>query len=322
MSHLRLFQMPLISFLKPFLYAFPPMFVYEIWLPEERRTICPRKLKCQSTWMSRLMAAVKMAFGLVGDYEMRKLKLTRDKCSVICPSGPQEAAIRPEMWVELFCATRREYWTVLFSNFTCVSVPTAEENTKTSRFKEYPTRTCSSRFRVVTGTHARVKKWLLQLLRTYFSTLVNVTNRQYGSYSRYLGRYSSSMFYIKNATCRRFCFRLEITWNWESCLGSEVLTAVVMKCSTFWVINVCSPLKFKLRFGSILPASCWFLAWIILRSWRWRRHVTSKGRLDFSGLHCFLSQNKQLFMFSINLLTVPNELMWLLGAELAGHTFA
>jgi hypothetical protein len=172
-------------------------------------------------------------------------------------------------------------WTVVLSNFSCVSVPLAEENNNTNQLKEDVIRTCSSGFGVVTGTHARDKKWLLQLLRTYFSTLVNITNRLYGSHSRYLGRYPLLFF-----TLRTQCFggsvsveRLHgIENHGINSLGSKVLTAMVMKCSTFWVINVCGPLKVKIPFGSILPASCWFLACIILRSWRWKTHVTSKGR--------------------------------------------
>jgi hypothetical protein len=41
--------------------------------------------------------------------------------------------------------------------------------------------------------------------------------------------------------------------------GSEVLTAVLMKSSIFWdVTPPCSPLNGS----SLLPASCWFLAWL------------------------------------------------------------
>jgi hypothetical protein len=31
--------------------------------------------------------------------------------------------------------------------------------------------------------------------------------------------------------------------------------------------------------------SRWFLAWLILRHWRWRRHVPPKYRLAFKGIH-------------------------------------
>jgi hypothetical protein len=37
--------------------------------------------------------------------------------------------------------------------------------------------------------------------------------------------------------------------------------------------------------------SRWFLAWLILRPWRWRWHVPSKRLLTFNRLHGFLSKN-------------------------------
>jgi hypothetical protein len=46
----------------------------------------------------------------------------------------------------------------------------------------------------------------------------------------------------------------------------------------------------------LLPASCWFLAWLILLPWRWRRHVPQKRRLTFSGLHCIITEKIKLFI--------------------------
>jgi hypothetical protein len=43
------------------------------------------------------------------------------------------------------------------------------------------------------------------------------------------------------------------------------------------------------------PLSRWFLARLILRPWRWRRHVPQKRRLTFKGLHGVISQNIELF---------------------------
>jgi hypothetical protein len=45
-----------------------------------------------------------------------------------------------------------------------------------------------------------------------------------------------------------------------------------------------------------LPASRWFLAWRILRSWRWGRHVSSKRPLTFNGLHGVVSQKIEFFI--------------------------
>jgi hypothetical protein len=44
------------------------------------------------------------------------------------------------------------------------------------------------------------------------------------------------------------------------------------------------------------PASCWFLACLILLSWRWRRRVPQKHRLTFNELHSVISQKIQLFI--------------------------
>jgi hypothetical protein len=45
---------------------------------------------------------------------------------------------------------------------------------------------------------------------------------------------------------------------------------------------------------SLLPASCWFLAWLIFWPWRWRRHVHPKRRLIFNGLHGITFQKTEL----------------------------
>jgi hypothetical protein len=39
------------------------------------------------------------------------------------------------------------------------------------------------------------------------------------------------------------------------------------------------------QWGLLLPSSCWFLAWLILRIWRWRRNVPPKHWLTFIRLH-------------------------------------
>jgi hypothetical protein len=39
----------------------------------------------------------------------------------------------------------------------------------------------------------------------------------------------------------------------------------------------------------LLSASRWFLVWLVLRPWGWRRHVPPKRRLAFNGLHGVIS---------------------------------
>jgi hypothetical protein len=43
--------------------------------------------------------------------------------------------------------------------------------------------------------------------------------------------------------------------------------------------------------------SQWFLAWLILRPRRWRRHVPPKHHLTFNELHDVKSQTTELFTF-------------------------
>jgi hypothetical protein len=86
-------------------------------------------------------------------------------------------------------------------------------------------------------------------------------------------------------------------------VGFEVLIAMVTKSSIFLHKTPCSPLKFNRRLGgtcrlhlhSLLPASRWFLALLILGSWRRKRHVFPKRRLTFNGLHGVTCQKIELF---------------------------
>jgi hypothetical protein len=42
----------------------------------------------------------------------------------------------------------------------------------------------------------------------------------------------------------------------------------------------------------------WFLAWLILKSWRWIRHIPPKRRLIFIGQHGVISQKIKLLEIS------------------------
>jgi hypothetical protein len=86
--------------------------------------------------------------------------------------------------------------------------------------------------------------------------------------------------------------------------------SVSMKSSIFWDITTCSPLKVNRRLGGtsrlhlqsrkISSSACnlfsrWFLAWLILWTWRGRRHIPLKRRLTFNGLHGVISRNTELY---------------------------
>jgi hypothetical protein len=88
-------------------------------------------------------------------------------------------------------------------------------------------------------------------------------------------------------------------------VGFEVLTAVVMKSSIFWNIMSYSPLKVNRRFlrtcrlhfqgRNMEQVASRALAWLILRPWRWRRHVPPKCPLTFSRLHDVMYQKIEFF---------------------------
>jgi hypothetical protein len=89
--------------------------------------------------------------------------------------------------------------------------------------------------------------------------------------------------------CRWLCscrMTFEI-WTWVAqarwqygevwVVGSEVLTAMVMKRSIFWDITLCSPLK---------------VGWHFKGMWRW--HVSPKHRLTCNGLRSVISRKIKL----------------------------
>jgi hypothetical protein len=55
----------------------------------------------------------------------------------------------------------------------------------------------------------------------------------------------------------------------------------------------CSPLKFNRRCDML---SRWFLPWLSLWPWRWRRHVPPKCQLTFDRLHGDISQKIERFI--------------------------
>jgi hypothetical protein len=118
---------------------------------------------------------------------------------------------------------------------------------------------------------------------------------------------------IKNRWLYCFTERNEIDkgnkgWRYRINIGSEVLTAVVMKSYVFWDITPCIMLKGNRQFKGtcrlhfqgwrisqarnqqLLPASWWFLAWLIILPWSRKWHVPPRRRLAFNGLHGVVPQ--------------------------------
>jgi hypothetical protein len=56
------------------------------------------------------------------------------------------------------------------------------------------------------------------------------------------------------------------------------------------------------RFGGtcLLPAWRWFLAWLIIWLWRWRRHISPKRRLSFNGIHSVISKKIEVYKLFVN----------------------
>jgi hypothetical protein len=50
-----------------------------------------------------------------------------------------------------------------------------------------------------------------------------------------------------------------------------------------------------------LPASFWFLAWLILRPWRRKWHVPLKHWLTFNGLHDLIFHKKEILKLFITI---------------------
>jgi hypothetical protein len=76
---------------------------------------------------------------------------------------------------------------------------------------------------------------------------------------------------------------------------------VKLRSTIFWDITSYSALKDNRRFEGTYSTAChllsrWFLARLILRSWRWRRYVPQKRRLTFNGLHGVIAQKTVLFI--------------------------
>jgi hypothetical protein len=66
--------------------------------------------------------------------------------------------------------------------------------------------------------------------------------------------------------------------TFELFVGFEVLTRSPLPC--------------------LLPASPWFLAWLIFRRWRWMRHVSPKCCLDFNEINGVISPKNRTLRVS------------------------
>jgi hypothetical protein len=82
----------------------------------------------------------------------------------------------------------------------------------------------------------------------------------------------------------KYCLYLQvrrINWDckkadkhWLFCVDPDVLIAVTLKSTVFRVSMTCSwERSYPAEAGSKLSCFSWFLAWLTIQPWRWRRHV-------------------------------------------------
>jgi hypothetical protein len=106
----------------------------------------------------------------------------------------------------------------------------------------------------------------------------------------------------------------------------------VLKSIIFWDIIPRSSLKVNWRFEGIMPPSwgwknkrskkrtwsrkhcstpsCSFLVRLIFRTWKWRRYVSPKRRLTFSGLHSVISHNIVTLITTAVRTWNPTHMFW------------
>jgi hypothetical protein len=98
--------------------------------------------------------------------------------------------------------------------------------------------------------------------------------------------------------CKICFYERNIRTDW----GNFLFTVSFNEESYLLDITLCGPLRSTQMFRRNVsppssgsnnkprPTSSWFLAWLILPSRRWRRHVPPEIRLTFNGLHGVISQ--------------------------------
>jgi hypothetical protein len=110
-------------------------------------------------------------------------------------------------------------------------------------------------------------------------------------------------FNVEYQNSRSFDF--SPTYSTMKCCRKIVRTSD-LKSSAFFLCNVMQYSPFKINrvqqetrvkqvSRNLKFSSCWFLAWLILRPWRCRRHV-QKRRLTFKALHVVISRNREPFI--------------------------
>jgi hypothetical protein len=71
--------------------------------------------------------------------------------------------------------------------------------------------------------------------------------------------------------------------------SSDLLFYLPIYLSPFYFLHIHSSV-------SLMPDSCWFLIWLTLQPWSWRRYVPLKCQLTFTRLQGVISHKTELFI--------------------------
>jgi hypothetical protein len=103
-----------------------------------------------------------------------------------------------------------------------------------------------------------------------------------------------------------FHFKIYAIQPWYCCAVFEVLTAIVMKCSVFWDITPCSPLKVNWRFGEACHLHIqdrsrgiyWHAGFLLSLFFtpKMEEICSPKRRLTCNGPHGVISQMTEFFI--------------------------
>jgi hypothetical protein len=109
---------------------------------------------------------------------------------------------------------------------------------------------------------------------------------------------------MKESTPRSIMFSQR--WLWVLFLWYNIVLSVENDRNFGGICRVHLQNK-RLSQTVLATASRWFLAWLIIRPWRWKLHVPPKLWLTFKWLHCVLSEKIELFETSMFLLRFKQE---------------
>jgi hypothetical protein len=123
---------------------------------------------------------------------------------------------------------------------------------------------------------------------------------------------------LQRSKCGTLLTHTQSVYHFQFFVGFEVLTAVVMKGTTFWNITLCSLLSVNRRFGGMPPALTLVSCSVYFFDPEDGGDVPPKRRLTLNGLHGTISQKMILFIF---IFVLFNYTSWLQNTSKHGTCF-